>query len=370
MKIKVLHIIKSLGRGGAEMLLQEVLQAHDQSVFEFHFIYFLPWKNQMVAGIEANGGKVTCFSAKDNIRIMLKAGEVIKYIKENNISIVHCHLPWAGFLGRIVHLKTKIPLLYTEHNIQERYHWLTKFLNKLSFGWQSGAIAVSDDVAKSINKVIHPSIPVYTILNGVNTDSFQRDKTAGLLIREKLGLKEQDILIGVIAVFRFQKRLIEWIDVFAQIHATNPHVRGCIIGDGILKKEIQAHLEAKGMQGIIFMPGLETNVKPWLSALDIFMMTSSFEGLPIAMLEAMSMQCAIVSTSAGGIRQVIRNGIDGFTVPVEEWKSLVDKMSPLVEDEELIKHYGKQARQRAIEAFSLEKMVKETEALYHQSILK
>ncbi len=370
MKIKVLHIIKSLGRGGAEMLLQEVLQAHDQSVFEFHFIYFLPWKNQMVAGIEANGGKVTCLSANDNIRIMLKAGEVIKYIKDNDINIVHCHLPWAGFLGRIVHLKTKIPLLYTEHNIQERYHWITKFLNKLTFGWQTSAIAVSDDVAKSIQKVIHPAIPVHTILNGVNTSSFQRDETAGSVIREKLGLSEEHILIGVIAVFRFQKRLIEWIDVLAQIHATNPQVRGCIIGDGILKKEIQTHLESRGMQGIIFMPGLETNVKPWLSAVDIFMMTSSFEGLPIAMLEAMSMECAIVSTSAGGIKQVIRNGVDGFTVPVEEWKLLSDKMSPLLEDKALIKHFGKQARQRAIDAFSLGVMVKETEALYHQSILK
>ena len=53
---KILHIIKSLGRGGAEVLLQETLKQHNQEDFEFHFIYFLPWKNQMVDGVNAITG--------------------------------------------------------------------------------------------------------------------------------------------------------------------------------------------------------------------------------------------------------------------------------------------------------------------------
>ena len=69
-KIKILHIIKSLGRGGAEMLLPETLKIHDKTKFEFHTIYFLPWKNQMVEAIENAGGKVTCFSASNNIKWM------------------------------------------------------------------------------------------------------------------------------------------------------------------------------------------------------------------------------------------------------------------------------------------------------------
>ena len=60
-KIKILHIIKSLGRGGAEMLLPETLKEHNKDKFEFHYIYFLPWKNQMVEAIEKSGGKETNF---------------------------------------------------------------------------------------------------------------------------------------------------------------------------------------------------------------------------------------------------------------------------------------------------------------------
>lgn len=367
-KIKVLHIIKSLGRGGAEMLLQEILPEHNTNDFEFHFIYFLPWKNQMVAGIEQNGGKVTLMSARNNIAIMMKSGEVIRYIKQNDIQIVHCHLPWAGFLGRLIHFQTKIPMLYTEHNIQERYHWITKTLNRITFNAQTAAIAVSDDVSSSIQKAIHPKVPVHTILNGVNTSTFIHQTDARKQIREQLGLEEKHILISVIAVFRFQKRLKEWIEVFAQIHSENPNIRGCIIGDGILKNEILEQLKFHKMEGIIFMPGLQTQVKPWLSATDIFMMTSSFEGLPIALLEAMSMGCAIVSTDAGGIKQVIRNEIDGFTVSVEDWKSLSMVTLPLVNDAQLRKKMGEKARERAMESFSLGKMVQETEQLYQQVI--
>ena len=100
------------------------------------------------------------------------------------------------------------------------------------------------------------------------------------------------------------------------------------------------------------------------------MMTSSFEGLPIALLEAMSMGCAIVSTDAGGIKQVIRNGVDGFTVSVEDWKSLSNVTRSLVNDPQLRKKMGEKARERAQESFSLGKMVQETEQLYQKVIGK
>ena len=153
-KIKVLHIIKSLGRGGAEMLLPETLKLHNQGKFDFHYIYFLPWKDQMVEALQNAGGKVTCLGAKDNIRLLLQYKKIISYIREHKIELIHCHLPWAGFVGRLVHNRTGIPVVYTEHNMQERYHSVTKTINKLSFNSQNLALGVSEDVKGSIIKNI------------------------------------------------------------------------------------------------------------------------------------------------------------------------------------------------------------------------
>jgi glycosyltransferase involved in cell wall biosynthesis len=367
--IKVLHIIKSLGRGGAEMLLQETLPYHDKSKFEFHYIYFLPWKDQMVEGIRNHGGVVHNFPAKNNIAIMLQANKIARYVKENQIQLIHCHLPWAGFVGRIVYRKTKVPVVYSEHNKQERYRLPTKLLNRFTYNWQTAAVAVSADVASSIQQHIHPQIPVHTILNGVDVDSFVRDKQSGMDIRKQSGIDEQAIVVGTIAVFRFQKRLKEWITVFKEVSQKYPQLRGIIVGDGILKEEIMAHLKSEGMEQKIVMPGLQTAVKPWLSTMDIFMMSSVFEGLPIALLEAMSMECAVVSTDAGGVKEVIRNKQDGLLVSVDEWPQLTNVLSSLIEQPEQIQQFGKAARQRIVEAFSMKNMVQQTEELY-ESILK
>jgi glycosyltransferase involved in cell wall biosynthesis len=89
-----------------------------------------------------------------------------------------------------------------------------------------------------------------------------------------------------------------------------------------------------------------------------------FEGLPIALLEAMSMKCAVVSTDAGGIKEVIRHGTDGLLVPIEKWEDLTEQAVRVITDGNLRSRLGEAARQRVEEHFSLKRMVQELEELY------
>lgn len=365
-KTKILHIIKSLGRGGAEMLLPETLKLHNQEKFEFHYIYFLPWKNQMVSAIEQAGGRVTCLEASNNVAIIRKTRYVIRYCKENQIRLIHSHLPWAGMVGRLVFKQTRIPVIYTEHNKQERYHIITRLMNRLTFNWQSAAIAVSGDVLDSITKKIHPSIPVRKILNGVNTGFFQRDNEAGLELRVKLGIPGNAVVVGTVAVFRFQKRLIEWLEVFKKASESNPRLYGIVVGDGPLRKELELTRKNLGLEERVIMPGLQSDVKPWYSAMDIFMMTSVFEGLPVALLEAMSMQCAVVTTDAGGIKEVVRDAIDGIVVTTERYRDLSEQIALLAGDQQRRMDLGEAARKCVLQRFSLTRMVMELENLYSE----
>ncbi|WP_262507369.1 glycosyltransferase [Salegentibacter salegens] len=352
------------------MLLPETLKIHDTSRFEFHYIYFLPWKDQMAESIRNTGGRVTCFEAKDNIRLMQQYSGVIEYCKNNEIDLIHCHLPWAGFLGRLVFSKTKIPVVYTEHNMQERYHIATKIINSLTFNSQTLALGVSEDVTNSIKKNINPKIPVNTLLNGANTDSFQRDPGLGTKTKQQLGIPEDALVLGNVAVFRFQKRLLEWLQVFKAIENKNPNVYGIIVGAGPLEEEIKAELIKLELEKKVFLPGLKTDVKPYFSAMDIFMMSSSFEGLPIALLEAMSMGCAIVSTDAGGIKEVVRNREDGLTCKMEEWIKLSGLCQVLIDDPDKLSNFKKASRERAVNSFSLKAMVDSLEEIYESLALQ
>jgi L-malate glycosyltransferase len=363
-KINVLHIIKSLGRGGAETLLPESLQLHDQSRFDFHYLYFLPWKDQLVSALTTHGGIVTCFPANNNMELIFNVSKVVRYIKDHHIHVIHAHLPWAGIVARIASKRTGVPVLYTEHNKQERYHFLTRFMNLKSMNALSGIVAVSEDVAVSIKK--HKKnlrIPLHIVLNGVNTDTFVRGVHLSD-VRRQLGIAMDAPVVGTIAVFRFQKRLEIWLATAKEILVKRPHTRFIIVGDGPLKNEILSRYDELGLKDKVYFAGLQTEVRPYLEAMDVYMMSSVFEGLPIAMLEAMSFGLPVVTTSAGGIKEVVRHEVEGLVCDVNETEKLADMALRLINNENLRKQYAQAARARVVDSFSMKRMVVDLENLY------
>src|ERR1700690_654038 len=162
---RVLNLIKSLGRGGAEMLLPETLRFHNKLGFVWLYGYFLPWKDQMVNSLKREGGQVICFTARNNIEMLFKIPQIIMFMRKEKIDILHCHLPWAGICGRLIKKYSGIPVIYTEHNKQERYHFLTRWLNLFTLNWSTRVIAVSEEVADSIRKFKGNSFPVSVIKN-------------------------------------------------------------------------------------------------------------------------------------------------------------------------------------------------------------
>jgi glycosyltransferase involved in cell wall biosynthesis len=367
--IQILHIIKSLGRGGAETLLPETLAKHSQSEYRFHYIYFIPWKDQMVGAIRDAGGVVTCYSAKNNLAIMAKIPAIVSYVKKNNIRLIHCHLPWAGITGRIVGRITGVPVVYTEHNLWERYHKLTYHLNKITYSSQERVIAVSAEVANSIKNHHKNSKPrVQVVLNGINTTKFSAAYQAGVDIRQQFNIPRDVVLIGITCVFRAQKRLTTWLEIAHRIHGTFPDVRFIIIGDGVLKQEIMAKAGELQTADYVHFAGLQTEIRPYLKALDIFMMSSEFEGLPIALLEAMSMEVMPACTEAGGISELVKDGQNGLLVPVADPMLLATRLEPFIRDKQKIREMGENARKTVISNFSMEKMVGELETIYSETL--
>ncbi len=366
--IKILHLIKSLGRGGAETLLVETAKIHDRRQFELHVVFFLPWKDQLVEPLQHAGVTVLNIPATNNFQIIRKFKEVEQYIKLHQIDLIHSHLPSAGFLGRWIHHRTGIPVIYTEHNKQERYHFLTRLVNRLSFNFQSQTIAVSDDVKLSILKNIEVDIPVNTISNGVNTSIYFNDAVVGNSLRKSLSINEDSVVVGTLAVFRKQKCLLNWLDVFASLYAANNNLRGILVGDGPLREVLAAHRDSLGLADVVLMPGLQTNAADWYNVMDVFMITSEFEGLPLALLESMASEKPVVSTLAGGIGEVVCHGETGFLVPFGDWEGLKKYAHLLVNDRLLRETMGSKGRSRIIEGFSLSQMVSSLESIYAKHV--
>lgn len=368
---KILHLIKSLGRGGAEMLLPETLRVHDRNRFEMAYAYFVPEKDQMARALREQGVEVRCFSARHPGKLLLQSPEIARYARNWGADLIHCHLPLAGVAGRIAGKIAGVPVMYTEHNKQERYHPLTRRLNLATMGWNERVLAVSDNVQESLlNHWPRHNHKIKLLLNGVNTQRFNPKDYPQAEARERLGIPIGVPIVGTVCVFRVQKRLHLWLQLAKQMHDVYPQVHFVIVGDGPEEARLKQLAHDYGLSAHTHFPGRLEEVRPWFAAMDLYLMTSEFEGLPIAMLEAMSMTLPVVSTTAGGIGEVVRPGKEGHLASVEDSPALLPHLLQLLENPARRQAMGQAARQRVIEAFSIERMAQDLEQIYEEVLAK
>lgn len=369
-KVKVLHLIKSLGRGGAEKLIPETVKFFDQDKFEFYCIYFYHKENNIIDELESVGINILLIPSS-NLRVFNQVGKVSDFVHEVGIDIIHAHLPWGGILARLVSRKTKIPLVYTEHNTWDRYNRISYWLNRLTFTYQDVAIAVSREVELSIN--VHSCLTTFLqkkrlktihIHNGIDTGVFKKDNIARAHIRADLDIPTDAFVIGKIAVFRIQKRLHIWIEQAVEIIKSGKNVHFILVGDGGLRDQILLLISNSGYESKFHLVGLQKQVVPYLSAMDLYLSSSEFEGLPVAMLEAMSCSLPVVATRVGGIGEVVQHGYEGLLCEVTDYHQLAYLCIEIIDNPSLLDKISKNSRYRVENYFSIQKMVSQIEEVY------
>lgn len=359
---RIFHLIKGLGRGGAEVLLAEGLRVAARDRFEYGYGYLLPWKAALVPSLEAQGADVVCFNCRNNLSIPWAAQRVASHLRRWRADLLHCHLPIAGVVGRSAGRLTGVPVVYTEHNRMERYHPLTRRLNVLTWGWQDRVIAVSAEVARSIRSHVNGAVRTDVVLNGVDTDRFDRSLVDGSTLRRRIGIPAEAPVIGTVAVFRAQKALDDWLRAARILFDSHPDLHFLLVGDGPLREEVSARVRSLGLEGVVHLPGLQEDVRPYLAAMDLFMVSSIFEGLPVALLEAMAMRCRVVATAVGGVPEVIRDGENGLLVAPRQPEALARCAAQLLTD--TVRDFGEEGRRTVVLRFSLRRMMRDLEETY------
>jgi L-malate glycosyltransferase len=267
-------------------------------------------------------------------------------------------------VGRLAGRLCGVPVVYTEHNRLERYHSLTRALSLSTWRWQDRAIAVSDDVADSIRLHAGYRVPMEVVLNGVDVEHFDRQHGELRSVREEFGLPSGSRIVGTVAVFRPQKRLHDWLEAARILRKGDPELQFLLVGDGPLRADLVASAESLGLGDCVHWAGLQLDVRPYLAAMDLYMMSSSVEGLPIALLEAMSMRCPVVATAVGGIPEVIRHGENGFLVGPSRPEQLAEMARRVLGSPGRMEGCGEAARSTVEKGFSVHRMACQLEATY------
>lgn len=361
---RVLHLIKGLARGGAEQLLVSQSPYVDRSRFEYEVAYILPDQHAVVAELEEAGLPVHCL---EGARGAGWIGRLRRLVRERDIDLVHTHSPYVAIGARIGLWRHSRPrLVYTEHNVWEAYHRATYWGNVLTYPRSDHVFAVSDHVKASINYPAAlrflPMPRVETLHHGVDPAAMNKWESSDG-VREELGVPADAPLVGTVANFRPSKGHAILLEAAVRVRRSIPDVRFVLVGLGPLESDIRFRARELGLDGTVIFAGARDDAPRVAGAFDVFALPSVYEGLAIALIEAMALGRPAVVTRAGGLTEVLEHGKQGLVVEPRDPEGLADAIILLIQDGELRRQFGEAGRRRAAK-FDIRKAVRRLEEVY------
>lgn len=332
--------------------------------WSWEVIYFLSSRDAMVPDLEALGCKVTCLDGFGIPGMFLRLPELVMLLKKKRYDLIHAHLPWSGIIGRLAGFAAGIPVIYTEHNLFSHYKGITRFFNRLTYRFQSHVIAVSGQVADAMPQAIKNSVLVTVVNNGVDLIEFNPTTFNRKALLAKAGIPQDAFVVGTVASIRPQKRIDRWLQIAESVLEKSPGIHFLLVGGGEGLDEIRSRVHAMPHGNCIHIVGLQPDPAVWLAMMQVFLMTSDYEGMPVALLEAMAMGCVPVVTPVGGIPAVVTNGSNGYFFSGEEPEKAVNIIIDLAAGNQNFDICSHEARATVINHFGIDRMVARLEKIY------
>lgn len=302
---------------------------------------------------------------------------VLKVAEDLKVDVIHAHFAYPeGVVGYLVKARTKRPLVVTTHGYDLQTVPEIKYGARLSLGIDylvrkvinsADAVIVPSkrmyEIAKSL---INKAQNVFLVYNGVDIDMFNPN-IDGSAIREKLGIKEDELVI-LTARRLYPVYGIEYlIRAIPEVIEHYKHVRFVIVGEGPLRGYL--HQLARKLnvdRFVVFTGSVPRTLMPlYIAAADVVCLPSLMEGLPIFLLEALASGKPVVATKVGGIPEAVINGYNGYLVEPKNIQSLASALLELTLSQDKIKAFGRRSRRLAEERFNIEKRIDSIIKIYN-----
>jgi glycosyltransferase involved in cell wall biosynthesis len=362
---RILLLIKGLGRGGSEQLLASAAPHLDRTRFRYEIAYLLPWKDALVQGLRSDGFAVHCLDGARGPAWMTRLRSLVR---EHQIDLVHVHSPYAAIGARSILARRGGPrIVYTEHNVWERYQRATYWGNLLTFPRNDHVFTVSKQVQRSI---VYPKAlrflqvpPTETLYHGIDPASVgwqSRDEG-----RQEVGVGQDVPIVGTVANFKAHKGHAHLLETVLHVRRAMPEVRFVLVGQGPLEAGIRRQAHRLGLDGTVVFTGFREDALRLVAGFDIFALPSLHDGLSIALVEAMALGKPCVITRVGGNPEVVEHGKHGLVVPPGDPRALADALLTLLRDRPLRERLGREAQARAA-VFDIRASVRRMEQVYQE----
>ena len=365
-QLRILQLIDSLKVGGAEILLRDLVFHLHESGQHVHVGFSTPGPLQK--SLEEMQVSMTHLPRFARIDPFLFWG-MCRLILRERPDIVHTHLFKSDFHGRLAARICKVPVVIsTAHNNDS---WAQRFplgnLYGLTTHMADRVIAVSEEVREHQIRYTHtPPEKIITIKSGVDVKKFECQHNEGLRIRTEFGLSPSTPLIGIVGRLQPQKDHATFLRAARSISDALPDARFLIVGDGPLRDDLTNQARTLNLLPSVIFCGIRQDIPAILSALDLLVFSSKWEGLPVALMEGMAAGKPIVSTNVGGISGVVIENETAILVPPNDPVALANACLRILQDRSLAQRFGNAGLARIREKYSLNAMLHNTQNLYEE----
>ena len=368
-RINVLFLIIQMEMGGSERVVYNLVSKLDRSVFQ----PFVAWFYGDKALTEYQELDIPLFHIEKNRGFDLSAmKKVSRIIQDNNIQVINAHHFMTAIYSFYGSKRFSTKLICTFHSAWEidDIPWYWRRIGSLVLSNAHCTVGVSDEVTKRAQSVFSlNSAKSISVVNGVDEQKYLNCSLSEE-VRIKIGIYADEIIIGNVANFRKVKNHLLLLRAFEKLLHDDYSVKLLLIGKGIpgdlenTESEIRAFIESRGIASKVIMLGYRPDVNELLSAMDIFCLSSTKEGLPISLLEAMAAGLPVVGTAVEGIKDVIQTDRNGVLVPENNVYELKKALMLLMDSKELRKRMGTESRKIIREKFSLDSCVASYQRLF------
>jgi len=372
-KLKIIYIVTQGEMGGAQRYAFDLATSLEPEKYDV-CVFMGAEKQDLKSALEQKGIRAAIIKNLvrniDPLRDLAAIFEIKKIIGREKPDIIHLNSGKAGFLGSIAAgLAGNKNVIFTAHGFSflEPISWPLKLIylwaEKMARPFRKKIICVSEyDRQAAIKYNLANQEQVVTIHNGIKL-------TPELPLRSSSLIKEGEggVLIGTVANLYPTKGLTYLVRAAKKITTNFPIAKFVVIGEGSERKNLESEIANLGLTDNFILMGEKENAMQYLSNFDVFVLPSIKEGFPYTLLEAMAAGLPIVAAKAGGIPEAIEDGKEGLLVPPCDAEALAGATKKLLEDSDLAKTLGRNAREK-VKQFSLEKMAQSTRQLY-QTVL-
>jgi glycosyltransferase involved in cell wall biosynthesis len=368
MRRRILHIIYSLYRGGAERLIETQALTGNRELFEY-LVCSITGGGDLAEAIESAGARVLLMHKRHRWDLTI-IPRIARLIVKQRIDLLHLHnIPGTlwGTLASDLAVR-RVPIVRTEHRpwIPERLPWVYRALYPYFMKRTARVICVSGFVQSTfVKRFPRFATKFVSVPNGVRIDAFRGlpDKQSA---RARFKLPLDIPVIGTVGRLEAVKNHRVLIDAFARVHTAFPRAHLAILGDGPLKESLASHAADLRLSNEVSFVKSTASAEVFLRCLDAFALSSDSEGMPLTLLEAMAAQVPVVATGVGGIPEVIEDGVDGRLVPRGSADALADAILSLLTPSEESAAMGRRGREKVERLFSAERTIGETERIYSE----